>query len=119
MLRGDMGDADPPAGAMADASRGQDLAAPNGTPVEDPAGSLEALTERLAARFERTDRVEVVAAIVFNLIIAVAIILIMPGGSVDAGKTAFMLFLVTLLVTLYDRYRPEYSARFGSAGAAA
>jgi hypothetical protein len=36
------------------------------------------------------------------------------GSPVDVTHTGFMLLLVTLLVTLYDRYRPEHVARFSA-----
>ena len=34
------------------------------------------------------------------------------GYPIDGQNTGFFVFLITLLVTLYDRYRPEYVARF-------
>jgi hypothetical protein len=34
-------------------------------------------------------------------------------GEVHLGNTLFFLFLLTLLVVLYDRYRPHYVARHG------
>lgn len=40
-----------------------------------------------------------------------------PGQPIDLYRIGFMPLLVTLLVTLYDRYRPEYVARFSSAEA--
>lgn len=43
---------------------------------------------------------------------------LLSAGSIEIRHSGFMLLLVTLLVTLYDRYRPEFEARF-SAGAAA
>ena len=36
----------------------------------------------------------------------------LTGSEVDPWNTFFYLLLITLLVTLYDRYRPEYVARF-------
>jgi hypothetical protein len=49
-----------------------------------------------------------------NLVTLVAIVLFfeIQGVSVDLANTFFYLLLITLLVTLYDRYRPEYVARF-------
>jgi hypothetical protein len=38
------------------------------------------------------------------------------GAPADATRLGFFVLLVTLLVTLYDRYRPEYLARFDQAG---
>jgi len=46
---------------------------------------------------------------VFAIIIIVFEVL---GTPVDPVSTFFYLLLITLLVTLYDRYRPEYLARF-------
>jgi hypothetical protein len=37
------------------------------------------------------------------------------GYPIDGQNTGFFVFLITLLVTLYDRYRPEYVARFATA----
>jgi hypothetical protein len=54
-----------------------------------------------------------------NLAVVGALLVVLPGGSVDVGRTVFMLYLVTLLVTLYDRYRPEYRARSRAEGAGA
>jgi hypothetical protein len=36
------------------------------------------------------------------------------GSDVALERLGFMLLLVTLLVTLYDRYRPEHVARFSA-----
>ncbi len=49
-----------------------------------------------------------------NLGIFVAIVVFyeLLGTSVNLWNTFFYLLLITLLVTLYDRYRPEYVARF-------
>ena len=49
-----------------------------------------------------------------NLGILVAIVgfYTITGQTVDLWNTFFYLLLITLLVTLYDRYRPEYVARF-------
>ena len=38
------------------------------------------------------------------------------GSPIDGENTTFFVVLITLLVTLYDRYRPEYLARFSGAG---
>ena len=48
-----------------------------------------------------------------NILIAAGFWLVLPLGSGQVGVTAalFSLLLVTLLVTLYDRYRPIYLAR--------
>jgi hypothetical protein len=53
-----------------------------------------------------------------NLGIFVVIILvveILSGEPVVFESLGFFLLLMTLLITLYDRYRPEYLARFSSA----
>jgi len=49
-----------------------------------------------------------------NLGIFAGIVLVYEvlGTPVDMANTFFYLLLVTLLVTLYDRYRPEYLARY-------
>jgi hypothetical protein len=43
---------------------------------------------------------------------AIVIVFEVLGTPVDMANTFFYLLLITLLVTLYDRYRPEYLARF-------
>ena len=46
-------------------------------------------------------------------IVAVLLLLFdLLGAPADAATLGFFVLLVTLLVTLYDRYRPEYLARF-------
>jgi hypothetical protein len=46
-------------------------------------------------------------------IVAVLLLLFdLLGAPADAPRLGFFVLLVTLLVTLYDRYRPEYLARF-------
>jgi hypothetical protein len=49
-----------------------------------------------------------------------AVVLFVLTGFDDVGpllrRLGFLLLLVTLLITLYDRYRPEYVARFTQAG---
>jgi hypothetical protein len=62
-----MVDADPPLRARADmGSEDWNAEAPAATDA-DAARSLEALAERLAARFERTDRLELMGAIVLSI----------------------------------------------------
>ncbi len=51
-------------------------------------------------------------------IVAAAHLLIGGGPFALAGAGAFLLALLTLLVTLYDYFRPMYSARFESRGRA-
>jgi hypothetical protein len=56
---------------------------------------------------------EFVVMAVVNAVIVALFSAILPGMSVplDAPATLFGLFLLTLLVTLYDRFRPYYDAR--------
>jgi hypothetical protein len=51
---------------------------------------------------------------ILNLAImgVIAIVFEVLGNPVDLLNTFFYLLLITLLITLYDRYRPEYLARF-------
>ncbi len=49
------------------------------------------------------------------IVVSLAIIFETLGSPIDLYRIGFMLVLVTLLVTLYDRYRPEYVARFSPA----
>jgi hypothetical protein len=54
----------------------------------------------------------VVMAVVNALVVAVFFaILPFTGGSIDTPATLFAVLLLTLLVTLYDRFRPHYVAR--------
>ena len=52
--------------------------------------------------------------VLLNLGILAVIVVVFEvmGRPVDLANTFFYLLLITLLVTLYDRYRPEYVARF-------
>jgi hypothetical protein len=54
------------------------------------------------------------SAVNFGLVLVYAIL--MPGldGSINLGNTLFFALLLTLLVTLYDRYRPMYLERFAN-----
>jgi hypothetical protein len=38
------------------------------------------------------------------------------GESINLGTTLFFALLLTLIVTLYDRYRPIHTARFEQDG---
>jgi hypothetical protein len=54
----------------------------------------------------------VVMAVVNALVVAVFFaVLPFTGGSIDTPATLFAVLLLTLLVTLYDRFRPYYVAR--------
>jgi hypothetical protein len=57
---------------------------------------------------------------VINLAIVVVFYLVLPlrSGSINLGNTLFFVLLLTLLVVLYDRYRPYYLARLTAAKAA-
>jgi hypothetical protein len=67
MLRGDMVDADPPLAARTDTGPELRTAEAPAATDADVAHSLEELTERMVARFERTDRLELIGAIVLSL----------------------------------------------------
>jgi hypothetical protein len=54
-----------------------------------------------------------------GIIAVLALIYNVAGSSFEFTTTFFYLLLITLLVTLYDRYRPEYVARFSPAEEAA
>ena len=56
---------------------------------------------------------EFVAMAVANILIAVLFLILLPtqGGRIDVPATFFFLLLLTLLVTLYDRFRPYYQVR--------
>jgi hypothetical protein len=73
------------------------------------------LSELLARRGVGWESVfwEFMAMAVINGGIVLVIFWILPGGddSINLGNTLFFLFLLTLLVVLYDRYRPHYIAR--------
>jgi hypothetical protein len=74
-----------------------------------------AISEWLARRgvgWDSTIR-EFGAMLLVNLGIAVVFRLVLPeqDGSIRIGNTLFFLFIVTLLVTLHDRYRPFHLLR--------
>ena len=58
---------------------------------------------------------EFLAMALLNGAAALAFYWLLPvgDGEVHLGNTLFFLFLLTLLVVLYDRYRPHYIARHG------
>lgn len=58
--------------------------------------------------------VEFLVMAVVNLCIVLAGYLLLPGsgGSLHLGNTLFFILLLTLLVTLYDRYRATYQTRW-------
>jgi hypothetical protein len=57
--------------------------------------------------------VEFVVMAVVNALIVALFFAVLPftGGSIDTPATLFAVLLLTLLVTLYDRFRPYYVAR--------
>jgi hypothetical protein len=54
-----------------------------------------------------------------GILVVILVGLQLGGDELDFRRLGFMLLLVTLLVTLYDRYRPEYVGRFRPEGRAA
>ena len=52
------------------------------------------------------------------MVAALYIVFDLLGNPIEGQNTFFFVFLITLLVTLYDRYRPEYVARFSKDGPA-
>ena len=57
--------------------------------------------------------VEFLVMAVTNVLAAVVFAIVLPigGGGIDIPSTLFVLLLLTLLVTLYDRFRPYYEVR--------
>jgi hypothetical protein len=55
-----------------------------------------------------------VAAINAGIAVAFYYLLRSGSGSIKLGSTLFFLLLITLIITLYDRYRPYSLARFGA-----
>ena len=51
-------------------------------------------------------------AINFGLILLYDFLLPARGGSISLGTTLFFIFLLTLIVLLFDQYYPMYFARF-------
>jgi hypothetical protein len=51
----------------------------------------------------------------FGLVVLVYALLPRFDGSINLGNTLFFVLLLTLLVTLYDRYRPIHLERFAAA----
>ncbi len=58
----------------------------------------------------------VMAVINFGLVLLYAFLLPNLGGSIHLGNTLFFVFLLTLLVTLFDRYHPVHERYFARAG---
>jgi len=53
----------------------------------------------------------VMAAVNFGLVLIYSVILPRFDGSINLGNTLFFVLLLTLLVTMFDRYRPFYDKR--------
>jgi hypothetical protein len=51
------------------------------------------------------------AAVNFGLVLIYSFILPRFDGSINLGNTLFFVLLLTLIVTMFDRYRPYYNAR--------
>jgi hypothetical protein len=58
------------------------------------------------------------AMLAINAAILLVVSVLLPGR-LDPVTSAFFLFLLSLIVTLYDRYRPEFLARFPQESGAA
>jgi hypothetical protein len=58
----------------------------------------------------------VMAAINAGIVIAFNLLLRLGRGSTHLGNTLFFALMLTLLIVLYDRYRPVYLARVAAAG---
>lgn len=56
------------------------------------------------------------AAVNIGIVAVFLVVLPLAGGSFDLPATGFSLFLLTLLVTLYDRFRPYYLVRREQSG---
>lgn len=54
----------------------------------------------------------VMGAINFGLVLLYSFLLPTRGGSLNLGTTLFFALLLTLIVTMFDRYYPVYQARF-------
>ena len=52
----------------------------------------------------------------FGLVLIYSFILPQSDGSINLGNTLFFVLLLTLLVTMFDRYRPYYDARVAAQG---
>jgi hypothetical protein len=57
----------------------------------------------------------VMAAINAGLVVAFNLLLRLGNGSTHLGNTLFFALMLTLLIVLYDRYRPVYLARVAAA----
>jgi hypothetical protein len=56
----------------------------------------------------------VMSVVNFGLVLVSFFVLPRFDGSINLGNTLFFVLLLTLLVTLYDRYRPVYLERFAT-----
>ncbi len=65
----------------------------------------------------RSAAAQFAALLLVNTLILLAAHFLLRGGPIQiAGQSAFLLALLTLLITLYDYFRPAYSARFETRG---
>jgi len=80
-----------------------------------------ALTNWLVRRGASAPNVVVhfVATYALNLVLLTVLgwgLGVLTDGRIELQHGGFMLLLISLLITLYDRYRPEFEARFAAAG---
>lgn len=82
-----------------------------GTLVVANTAVSEWLVRRGAGWRTATRQFFAVGAINIGLVVAADLLLPIRNGEIRLGNTLFFMLLVTLLVTLFDRYRPIYVAR--------
>ena len=56
----------------------------------------------------------VMSVVNFGLVLVYAFLLPSVDGSLNLGNTLFFVLLLTLIVTMYDRYRHAYLMRFAT-----
>ena len=57
----------------------------------------------------------VTALVIWAVVLGLTLITPLPGGQAAIIQTGFFVILMSVLVTMYDRYRPRYVARFREA----
>ena len=57
----------------------------------------------------------VTAVVIWAVVLGMTLITPLPGGRAALVQGLFFVILMSVLVTMYDRYRPRYIARFQEA----
>ena len=73
------------------------------------------MTRRGYTRHSGVRQFLVTTIVIWAVVLGLTLITPMPGGQAAIVQTLFFVVLMSVLVTMYDRYRPRYVARFTAA----